>query len=98
MDTGLLGSTLTMFNLNVTSNAPVINETATDQSTTVLNTAISYNVTNMFANPAGVSSTLTFFATLNDDSILPSWINFQSLTKIFTINTSQVRSAVVKIT
>lgn len=98
IDMGLIWNSLAQFELTVTSNAPVVNETAVNQTTTALNTAISYNVTNLFANPAGVTAPLTFSATLNDDSILPSWIHFQPLTKIFTIDTSQVRTAVVKVT
>ena len=77
---------------------PIINETASDQETTVLDDPIQYNIAFLFKNPTSHSSILTLDVTLDDDSSLPSWISFSDITYIITIQANSIQAATVKVT
>jgi len=95
---GVAGSnTEIQFIMQIDGQRPLINDTVADQSTTALNSSISYNVSTMFKNGAGFSSPLTYSATLADGNNLPSWISFDATTKIFTITTTAIQTATVKL-
>ena len=95
---GLAGTnTQIQFDIEIDIQRPAINDTVVNQTTTALNTSISYNVSTTFKNLAGFSSPLTYSATLSDGNNLPSWIVFDTATKIFTITTAAVQTATVQL-
>ncbi|CAI2371721.1 unnamed protein product [Moneuplotes crassus] len=96
-DIGQIGNQTVKINLEVKPPTPLINDTVQNQGTTALNSAVTYSVSTMFKNPDGYSSVLTYSATLSDGSMLPSWIDFDPTTKIFTFATTSVNTAAIKL-
>ena len=82
--------------ITLTNIKPIVNETAVNQSTTVLNSDISYNVQYLFRDLS--NNPLTWQATLEYGSPLPSWIIFDELTTIFTIKAKKLGSVNVSVT
>ena len=82
--------------ITLTNIKPVINETAADQSTTVLNSNITYDVQYLFRDLS--NNPLTWQATLEDGSPLPSWILFDETSTIFTIKADHMAEVNVSVT
>ena len=85
------------FELNILNYRMIQTQTAVDQTTTALANSISYNISNFYSNNAGFSGPITYTVTLDDDTPLPSWISFNSITKIITISTNNKQNAIVKV-
>ena len=77
---------------------PQINETAVDQNTTVLNTPIQYNISNLFMKHPLLSGPLSYEVTLENGDALPSWIHFDNLASTVNIETDSIQSANITVT
>jgi hypothetical protein len=82
---------------HVTSSPLVINETAENQSTTAKNSNIVYDVSKFFMNYFNVTFTFDTPTLKNGDN-LPSWITFDSTSKIFTATTDSLGNVEVRVT
>ena len=82
--------------ITLTNIKPIINETAADQSTTVLNSDIIYDVQYLFRDLS--NNQLTWQATLEDGSPLPSWILFDEISTTFTIKANEMGDVNVSVT
>ena len=95
-DYGVEGLKNFLINMTLTNIKPIINETVLDQSTTANDSDIIYDAQYLFRDL--FNNPLTWQATLEDGSPLPSWILFDEITKIFTIKASEMNEANVSVT
>jgi hypothetical protein len=76
--------------------SPVINDTTVDQTATINDPDILYDVNTAFKEYS--ISALTFTATLQNGSALPAWISFNDIKNVFSISTATISEAMVIIT
>lgn len=96
VDTGVNSLQQVEAALTVTNYPPFIKTPAATQTTTALNTTITYDVTDLFEDLD--DRVLTYSASKQDGTAIPTWVTFSPTTKVFTINTSQVRQVDVNVT
>ena len=78
------------------NNAPTVATAISDQTATT-GTAFNYQVPDTTFTDAD-SDTLTYSATLADDSMLPSWLSFDAATRTFSGTPTAVETVSVKVT
>ncbi|MCB1876930.1 MAG: putative Ig domain-containing protein, partial [Chromatiales bacterium] len=98
---GNSGTAFDSFNIVVanTNNAPIVANAIADQAATE-DSAFNFQFTNDTFTDADVGDTLTYSATLSDDSALPAWLSFDAATRTFsgTPSNSDVGTISVKVT